>query len=73
MLIQEYNRIFEEKHEIGGLLVFNFSESLNTISGSSDFASLPSRNMGLSWNLDSTLLDINNQFNKTQNQSSVIS
>jgi len=44
----EYNRIFEEKHEIGGLLVFNFSESLNTISGSSDFASLPSRNMGIS-------------------------
>ena len=53
----EYNRIFEEKHEIGGLLVFNFSESLNTISGSSDFASLPSRNMGLSgrfsYNFDS--------------------
>ncbi len=44
----EYNRIFEEKHEVGGLLVFNFSESLNTISGSSDFASLPSRNMGIS-------------------------
>jgi TonB-linked SusC/RagA family outer membrane protein len=44
----EYNRIFEEKHEVGGLLVFNFSESLNTISGSSDFASLPSRNMGVS-------------------------
>ena len=44
----EYNRIFNDLHEIGGLLVFNFSESLNTISGSSDFASLPSRNMGLS-------------------------
>jgi TonB-linked SusC/RagA family outer membrane protein len=44
----EYNRIFKEKHEVGGLLVFNFSESLNTISGSSDFASLPSRNMGVS-------------------------
>ena len=28
--------------------MFNFSESLNTISGSSDFASLPSRNMGVS-------------------------
>ena len=28
--------------------MFNFSESLNTISGSSDFASLPSRNMGIS-------------------------
>ena len=48
MNLHEYNRIFEEKHEIGGLLVFNFSESLNTISGSSDFASLPSRNMGIS-------------------------
>ena len=38
----EYNRIFEEKHELGGLLVFNFSESLNTIREVAIFASLPS-------------------------------
>jgi TonB-linked SusC/RagA family outer membrane protein len=46
--VTEYNRKFKELHEIGGLLVFNFSESLNTIGGNSAFSTLPSRNMGLS-------------------------
>ena len=46
--VTEYNRKFNELHDIGGLLVFNFSESLNTIGGNSAFATLPSRNMGLS-------------------------
>lgn len=52
--VSEYNRKFNELHDIGGLLVFNFSESLNTIGndndnqGNSAFATLPSRNMGLS-------------------------
>jgi TonB-linked SusC/RagA family outer membrane protein len=46
--VTEYNRKFKELHEVGGLLVFNFSESLNTIGGNSAFSTLPSRNMGLS-------------------------
>ena len=46
--VTEYNRKFNELHDIGGLLVFNFSESLNTIGGNSAFSTLPSRNMGLS-------------------------
>ncbi len=46
--VTQYDRLFNEKHQIGGLLVFNFSESLNTISGNSAFSTLPSRNMGLS-------------------------
>ena len=46
--VSEYNRKFNKLHEIGGLLVFNFSESLNTIGGDSAFSTLPSRNMGLS-------------------------
>ena len=46
--VTEYNRKFNEQHDISGLLVFNFSESLNTIGGNSAFATLPSRNMGLS-------------------------
>ena len=46
--VTEYNRKFRELHEVGGLLVFNFSESLNTIGGNSAFSTLPSRNMGLS-------------------------
>ena len=46
--VTEYNRKFNELHDIGGLIVFNFSESLNTIGGNSAFATLPSRNMGLS-------------------------
>ena len=49
--VTEYNRKFNELHDIGGLLVFNFSESLNTIGGNSAFATLPSRNMGLSGRL----------------------
>ena len=49
--VTEYNRKFNEFHDIGGLLVFNFSESLNTIGGNSAFATLPSRNMGLSGRL----------------------
>jgi TonB-linked SusC/RagA family outer membrane protein len=46
--VTEYNRKFKELHEVGGLIVFNFSESLNTIGGNSAFSTLPSRNMGLS-------------------------
>lgn len=46
--VTQYDRLFKDKHQVGGLLVFNFSESLNTISGSSALANLPSRNMGLS-------------------------
>jgi TonB-linked SusC/RagA family outer membrane protein len=46
--VTEYNRKFKELHEVGGLLVFNFSESLNTLGGDSAFSTLPSRNMGLS-------------------------
>ncbi len=46
--VTEYNRKFKDLHEVGGLLVFNFSESLNTIGGNSAFSTLPSRNMGLS-------------------------
>ena len=46
--VGQYDRLFSEKHQVGGLLVFNFSESMNTISGSSALANLPSRNMGLS-------------------------
>jgi TonB-linked SusC/RagA family outer membrane protein len=47
-LVTEYNRLFNEKHQVGGLVVFNFSEALNTIGGQGTFATLPSRNMGLS-------------------------
>ena len=46
--VTQYDRLFKNKHQIGGLLVFNFSEALNTISGDSYLANLPSRNMGLS-------------------------
>ena len=47
-LVTEYNKLFNEKHQVGGLVVFNFSEALNTIGGQGTFATLPSRNMGLS-------------------------
>ena len=47
-LVTEYNKLFNEKHQVGGLVVFNFSEALNTIGGQGAFATLPSRNMGLS-------------------------
>jgi len=43
----QYNRAFNTKHEVGGLLVFTAKEALNTIGGSA-LASLPSRNMGIS-------------------------
>jgi len=46
--VTQYDRLFKNKHQVGGLLVFNFSEALNTISGDSYLANLPSRNMGLS-------------------------
>lgn len=45
--VAQYNRIFGEKHDVGGLLVFYARESLNS-SGTDVFASLPSRNMGIS-------------------------
>ncbi len=46
-LATQYNRSFGEKHEVGGLLVFTRHESLNTLGGNA-YATLPSRNMGLS-------------------------
>jgi TonB-linked SusC/RagA family outer membrane protein len=50
-LITEYNRTFSEKHQVGGLLVFNRTELLNTIGGQSAYSTLPSRNMGVSGRL----------------------
>ena len=47
-LVTEYNRTFNEKHEVGGLFVANASEALNTIGGGTAFTTLPSRNMGIS-------------------------
>ncbi len=47
-LITQYDRKFNEKHSVGGLLVFTRKESLNTIAGSSAYSTLPSRNMGVS-------------------------
>ena len=44
----QYDRFFNDKHQVGGLLVFNFNEALNKYSNSSVFASLPARNMGIS-------------------------
>ena len=44
----QYDRFFNDKHQVGGLLVFNFNEALNNYSNSSVFASLPARNMGIS-------------------------
>jgi TonB-linked SusC/RagA family outer membrane protein len=44
----QYDRLFKDKHQVGGLLVFNFNEALNKYSNDSVFASLPARNMGLS-------------------------
>jgi len=46
----QYNRTFG-KHDVGALLVGQMKESLNTISGSNAFATLPSRNLGLSGRL----------------------
>jgi TonB-linked SusC/RagA family outer membrane protein len=46
--VLEYNRNFNEKHEVGGLLVTYFQEALNTIGGNTAFSTLPSRNMGVS-------------------------
>ncbi|WP_445757210.1 SusC/RagA family TonB-linked outer membrane protein [Polaribacter sp.] len=46
--VLEYNRNFNEKHEVGGLLVTYFQEALNTIGGNTAFSTLPSRNMGIS-------------------------
>jgi TonB-linked SusC/RagA family outer membrane protein len=43
----QYNRTFG-KHDVGALLVGQMKESLNTISGNNAFATLPSRNLGLS-------------------------
>lgn len=46
-LVTQYNRSFNDKHEVGGLLVFTRKESLNTLGGNS-YATLPSRNLGIS-------------------------
>lgn len=45
--VGQYNRVFHEKHSIGGLLVLYARELLNN-SGSDVYASLPFRNMGVS-------------------------
>ncbi|MFT3752134.1 MAG: SusC/RagA family TonB-linked outer membrane protein [Paludibacter sp.] len=44
--VAQYNRNFNDKHDIGGLLVVTAKESLNTIGGSA-LATLPSRNLGI--------------------------
>ena len=46
--VLEYNRSFDEKHDVSGLLVTYFQEALNTIGGGTAFSTLPSRNMGIS-------------------------
>nr|WP_320154015.1 TonB-dependent receptor [uncultured Draconibacterium sp.] len=46
-LVTQYNRLFGDKHDIGGLLVFTRKESLNTLGGNA-YSTLPSRNLGLS-------------------------
>lgn len=46
-LVTQYNRTFAERHDVGGLLVFTRKEALNTLGGN-DYATLPSRNMGVS-------------------------
>jgi len=45
--VGQYSRTFNEKHEVGGLLVAYAREALNS-SGTDVYASLPSRNMGIS-------------------------
>ncbi len=49
-LVTQYNRTFGGNHDVGGLLVFTRKESLNTLGGNS-YATLPSRNLGLSGRL----------------------
>lgn len=44
--VAQYNRNFNDKHDVGGLLVLTAKESLNTIGGSA-LATLPSRNLGV--------------------------
>ncbi len=46
-LVTQYNRVFGDKHDIGGLLVFTRKQSLNTLGGNA-YSTLPSRNLGLS-------------------------
>ena len=46
--VLEYNRTFNEKHAVSGLLVNYFQEALNTIGGNTAFSTLPSRNTGVS-------------------------
>ncbi|WP_206081979.1 SusC/RagA family TonB-linked outer membrane protein [Maribellus sediminis] len=46
-LVTQYNRVFGDKHDIGGLLVFTRKESMNTLGGNA-YSTLPSRNLGLS-------------------------
>ena len=50
-IVTEYNRLFRDKHQFGGLFVFYFSEALNTLSNQNAFSTLPRRNMGLSGRL----------------------
>lgn len=45
--VGQYNRIYSQKHEVGALLVVYAREFLNS-SGDDVYASLPSRNMGIS-------------------------
>lgn len=46
-LITQYDRTFAGKHSVGALLVFTRKELLNTL-GTTAYATLPSRNMGMS-------------------------
>tara|TARA_R110002050_G_scaffold55296_3_gene124901 strand:- start:883 stop:3999 length:3117 start_codon:yes stop_codon:yes gene_type:complete len=46
--VLEYNKTFNEKHTVSGLLVNYFQEALNTIGGGTTFTTLPSRNTGVS-------------------------
>ena len=46
--VLEYNKTFNEKHAVSGLLVNYFQEALNTIGGNTAFSTLPSRNTGIS-------------------------
>lgn len=50
-LVSQYDRVFADKHSLGGLLVFYRSEALNTSGTNSYLETLPSRNLGLSGRL----------------------
>ena len=45
--VAQYNRVFKQKHDVGGLLV-GYARELLTDAGNDVFSSLPFRNMGIS-------------------------